>query len=50
MPPKNRKSKKENDNRRERKSGIARVLAHLTEITNLKVNTIFHFILFGAII
>jgi len=50
MPSKSRKTKKEKDNKRERKSGIARVLGHLTEITNLKVNTIIHFILFGAII
>jgi hypothetical protein len=50
MPSKNRKTKKEKDNKRERKSGITRVLAQLTEITNLKVNTVVHFILFGAII
>ena len=49
MPSKNRKTKKENNNKRERKSGIARILAHLTRIMNLKVNTIVHFILFGAI-
>jgi len=50
MPSKNRKTKMEKDNKRERKSGIARVLVHLTKIKNLTVNTIVHFILFGAII
>jgi len=50
MPSKNMKTKKEKDNKRKRKSGIARILAHLTEMTNVKVNKIIRYILFGAII